>query len=164
MAFTTTEIEVKARALGKAAARGDPSSTVLSLIDELRRGVSATADMLRTTKVGMSVGRLRQHKDPIVARQATELVNKWRNDIAKRPNGSGSSTPKKAEGGVNVDKWRSSVALEKRNTKTDGVNTSGTTESETRNSCIKLMYDGLVFMAEEGTFRPHFQLSFSPPQ
>jgi transcription elongation factor S-II len=168
MAFSTKEVELKGRALNKAVAGGDHSSTILSILDELRRGVSASAELLRNTKIGMIVNKLRQHKDPIVAKMASELVKKWRSDVSKRTNGSEASTPKalsgdaaagdakkRAENGTKkgVDKWKSSVALEKRNSKTDGVDTSGTTKSETRDSCVKLMYDGLAFLAEEGTCR-----------
>ena len=158
MAMDTKEVELKGRAIAKAVNGGDPSSTVLALLDDLRRGVQASEDLLRSTKIGVTVNRLKTHKDPAVARQAVELVSKWRADIKKTGGTSGASTPKPAANGAsspapspvaaNKAKQKHTVPPEKRNAKADKVDTN-LTNSAVRNSCLKLMYDGLAFMSEE---------------
>ena len=40
-----------AKSLNKAASQGDSASSILSILDELRKGVAATEDVLRTTKI-----------------------------------------------------------------------------------------------------------------
>jgi transcription elongation factor S-II len=155
MAMDTKEVELKGRAIAKAVNGGDPSSTVLSLLEDLRRGVQASEDLLRSTKIGVTVNRLKTHKDPAVVKQAIELVSKWRADIKKTGGTSGASTPKPAANGAsspvptpNKPKQKHTVPPEKRNAKEDKVDTN-LTKSVTRNSCLKLMYDGLAFMSEE---------------
>lgn len=158
MAMDTKEVELRGRAIAKAVNGGDPSSTVLTLLDDLRRGVQASEDLLRSTKIGVTVNRLKTHKDPAVVKQAVELVSKWRADIKKTGGTSGASTPKPAANGAsspapspvtaNKPKQKHTVPPEKRNAKEDKVDTN-LTKSVIRNNCLKLMYDGLAFMSEE---------------
>ena len=171
----TKEVELKGRAIAKAVNGGDPSSAVLTLLGDLRRGVQASEDLLRSTKIGVTVNRLKTHKDPAVVKQAIELVSKWRADIKKTGGTSGASTPKPVANGAsspapspvaNKPKQKHTVPPEKRNAKMDKVDTN-LTNSATRNSCLKLMYDGLAFMSEECKIHPchwpvkSLQLTFS---
>jgi len=152
------EVELKGKALTKAAAGGDPSATLISLLEELRRGVQASEDLLRSTRIGVIVNKLKNHKDPAVAKQAGEVVSKWRTDIKKAGGGSSVSTPRLAANGTsspapspapaNKPKQKHSVPPEKRNSKEDKVNTA-LTGNQVRDNCLKLMYDGLAFMSEE---------------
>lgn len=158
MPMDAKEVELKAKALTKAATGGDHSSTITSLLEELRRGVQASEDLLRSTRIGVIVNKLKQHKDPAVAKQAGEVVSKWRTDI-KKAGGSGVSTPKAVANGtsspapspVPSKKAKHSVPPEKRNAKEDKVNTA-LTGNQVRDNCLKLMYDGLAFMSEERMF------------
>lgn len=161
MPLDSKEVELKGRAILKASAAGDPSSTLLGIIDELHRGVVASEELLRSTKIGVTVNKLKQHKDPVVKQRASDLVSKWRSDIKKAP-GSGSSTPR--PNGVKTDspapgkgspapsavkeKAKHTVPKEKRNAKEDKVNTN-VTGNAVRDNCIKLLYDGLAFMSED---------------
>jgi transcription elongation factor S-II len=151
------EVDLRSKALMKATAEKQPSSTILKLLDELRTGVQATEELLRATRVGVNVGRLRQHPDPAIAKQASELVSKWRMDVRKTAGGA--STPKSTNGTASPapgqtpsatpkPKAKHSVPGDKRNTQTDHVDCQ-VTDSKTRNNCIKLMYDGLAFMSDE---------------
>ncbi len=170
-------VERRGRDLSKAATANEPSSTLSSILDDLRAGVKATEEILRSTKIGITVNRLKTHKDAAVARQASELVAKWRRDVKGGPaaankgvngspgpvvngNGSGAKNGEREEGGdAKMGREKSfTVAPELRNAKTDGVNTNQT-GNDTRDGCIKLMYDGLAFMSEERTWAP----SSSPP-
>ena len=162
------------RQLIKAFDGGDPPSTLLTLLSPLEKW-QPTEELLRSSKVGVAVARLRGSKDPKVAGLASQLVNKWKAAVGKKKPSGASPTlghPAGKSGGANgVVNGRSgtsspapkkeavpppptsapkkySVAPEKRNAKEDGVDTALTNNS-TRDGCIQLIYNGLAFMSEE---------------
>ena len=160
------QLQESSRQLTKAIEGGDSSSTLLGLLAPLEKW-KATEDLLRQTKIGIAVAKLRTTKDPKVASLAGQLINKWKADVKKKPGAVGGGTPGKA--GVNGEavNGRSetsspapkkeavapppkkySVAPEKRNAKEDGVDTA-VTGNGTRDGCITLIYNGLAFMSEE---------------
>lgn len=165
------QIEETGRQLVKAANEGDPAATVLTLLEGLK-GWTASEKLLRQTKIGIAVNKLRQFKDAKVQSEATRLINKWKTDVKgadKKGNGTASPAAKavaangrsatsspapgasvKAEPVKKepVKAARPKVDPEKRSDKTDGVDTS-VTGNATRDSCVKLMYNGLAFMSEE---------------
>ncbi|KAH8703580.1 transcription elongation factor S-II [Talaromyces proteolyticus] len=152
------EIELKAKALTKAATSGDPPANLINILKDLQKGVRPTEDLLRSTRIGIVVNKLKQHKTPDVARLSSEIVSKWRSEVKQKSNGSPtpnrSSTPNTGAGSpVSVSTpgdraSKSSVPPEKRTWKADGVDTS-VTSNKTRDSCLGLMYDGLCFMSTE---------------
>lgn len=158
------EIETKAKALTKAATQEEPTATIVGMLKELQTGVRATESLLRSTRIGIIVNKLKGSKTPEIARLAHEIVSKWRVEVNKqkqaggsaaargssspRPsqNGTGASTP---AGNTPSDKAsKLSVAPDKRTWKADGVDTNVTT-SKIRDSCIGLMYDGLCLGSTE---------------
>lgn len=158
------EIEFKSRALAKAAAQNEPASTIVPILKELQQGVRATEDLLRSTRVGIVVNKLKQHKAPEVARLSGEVVSKWRIEVNKQkatgsPAGKPAS-PKPYQGqipngaaspaaGTPTDKAaKLSVPPDKRSWKADGVDVNQTS-SKIRDSCIGLMYDGLCLHTTE---------------
>lgn len=150
-------IEERGKQIAKASSEGDPASTILQLLEPFKNW-TATEKLLRQTKIGVTVAKLRQNKDQTVARQATTLVNKWKSDVKKAGAGSGTSSPapKAANGTASPapaakpeEKKKHTVDPEKRNTATDKVN-HNVTGNSTRDACVKLMYDGLAFMSNEG--------------
>jgi transcription elongation factor S-II len=175
MPLDAKAVEQKGRDLTKAAESSADSVAVLRLLSDLKTGVLASENLLRSTKIGVTVNKLKQHSNPQVKQLAGELVSKWRNDVQRlRPaaaaGSSGASTPRPAsaaaangtKGGSSVSSpaaggtgspkgavaKRPDVPKEKRNSKTDGINWK-VTGSATRDSCVKLMYDGLAFMSED---------------
>lgn len=166
------EVELRGKAITKALTSGDPPSTLSSLLDELKKGVVASEELLRSTRIGVTVNKLKTYKDPAVARQAAELVSKWRSDIKKAGTASGSSTPKQssvANGKASPAptaspapsaksqqsqqqpakaKAKLTVAPENRSSKTDKVDTD-VTGNKIRDNCLKLMYDGLAHMSTD---------------
>ena len=159
----------------KAADGGDPSSTILSLLQPLQKA-AMTEDLLRSSKIGVAVNKIRQNKDPKVASLAGQLINKWKADVAAAKKGAsktGSPAPAaKAQAAAAVNgrastsspapgqkmdgvkkeadagKRKSKIAPEKRNSKVDEVDTK-VTGNQTRDGCIELIYNGLSFMSEE---------------
>lgn len=157
----------------KAVDSGDSSSTILSLLAPLEN-FRATEDLLRSSKIGVAVTKVRQNKDPKVSEAATRLVMRWKQEVnvgkkKQRPaegspapsnkalngaatNGrsSGTSSPAPQQKEIKKESTlrKSTVAPEKRNTKEDAVDYS-VTGNQTRDACLKLMYDGIAFMSEE---------------
>ncbi|KAF1840590.1 transcription elongation factor-like protein s-ii [Cucurbitaria berberidis CBS 394.84] len=160
MAMDAKEIEFRGKAIGKAVQENEPSASVLKLLNDLKTGVHATEDLLRQTRIGVTINRLRTHKDPAVQRLATELVSKWRDEVKKQPkkgtpakvaaaNGSASPAPPSGTSSPapSQAKKKHDVPADKRNYKTDKVKYQVTGE-EPRDNCVRLMYDGLAFMSE----------------
>ena len=157
------EIELKTKALTKAATQNESSSTIVSLLKELQQGVKASEDLLRSTRVGIVVNKFKQHKSPDIARLSSEIVSKWRNEVNKqkatgspstsqrasgspRPGANGAASPAAATPSDKASK--TSVPADKRSWKADGVDTNQTS-NRIRDSCIGLMYDGLCLNSTE---------------
>ncbi|CBX95569.1 hypothetical protein IAQ61_004395 [Plenodomus lingam] len=162
MAMDAKEIELRGKAIGKAVAENEPSANILNLLNGLKTGVDATEDLLRSTRIGVTINRLRTHKDPAVQRLATELVSKWRDQVKKQPkkgtpaktaaNSGASASPAPPPSGTAspapaAAKKKHDVPADKRNHRTDKVKYQ-VTGNDSRDACVKLMYDGLAFMSE----------------
>ncbi|KAE8145325.1 transcription factor S-II, central domain-containing protein [Aspergillus avenaceus] len=163
MPLEAKEIELKAKALTKAATSNEPSANIVSLLKELQQGVKATEDLLRSTRVGIIVNKFKQHKSPEVSRLSSEIVSKWRNEVNKQkagaspaPSQRSSGSPRPAPNGTAspagttpTDKAsKLSVAPENRTWKADGVDTNQT-GNRIRDSCIGLIYNGLCLNSTE---------------
>ncbi|KAL1859199.1 transcription elongation factor TFIIS [Paecilomyces lecythidis] len=157
------EIELKSKALTKAATSNEPSANIIALLKELQKGVRPSEDLLRSTRIGIIVNKLKQHKSPDVARLSSEIVSKWRNEVNKqkasgspaasqrasgspRPATNGAASPAAATPSDKASKL--SVPPDKRSWKADGVDV-GHTSNKVRDSCIGLMYDGLCLHSTE---------------
>ena len=164
IAMDAKEIELRGKAIAKAVQEGEPSASILKLLNDLKAGVHATEDLLRSTRIGVTINRLRQHKDPAVQKLATELVSKWRDEVKKKQppkkdgvakvaaNGGAASSPAPPPSGTSSPapiqaKKKHDVPAEKRNHKTDNVKYQ-VTGNEARDNCVRLMYDGLAYMSE----------------
>jgi transcription elongation factor S-II len=167
MALDIKGVERKRADLDKALKNGDPSSTIIELLTELRKGVVPSDKLLRDTKIGVVVNRLKMYKDPAVAKLAAEMVSRWKQEMQKqKQQSSGSSTPKPAVNGAasspaarataspapavkaEKKKYEGDTAL--RNVKKDGVeNAVKCTGDDIRDSCLTLIYNGLAFMSDE---------------
>lgn len=163
-----------AKQIQKATDSGDSSASLLTILAPLEK-FKATEDLLRQSKIGVVVTKLRQNKDPKVSEAATRLVSRWKQEVnaqSKKKRAAGESSPapaaNKALNGaaassarnsatsspapaakeVEKEDKKSKVDPEKRNTKTDNVNNQVTGDA-VRDGCLKLMYDGIAFMSSE---------------
>lgn len=163
MALDAKEIELKTKALTKAATQNEPPANIVSLLKELQGGVKASEDLLRSTRVGIVVNKLKQHKAPEVARLSGEIVSRWRNEVNKqkasgsaggsqrssaspRPSQNGTASPASATPSDKAAKL--SVPPDKRTWKADGADINQT-GNRGRDNCIGLMYDGLCLHSTE---------------
>ncbi|KAI1642971.1 transcription elongation factor [Daldinia loculata] len=155
------ELDARVKALHKAAQSNEPPSAIIGIIESLR-SASPTEEMLRTTKAGIVVGKLRGNANKDIAKIATEVVAKWKKGIelekkskslhsAKAPKGSVSPASKAASPAPKPlagNKKAYEGDLEKRNYKTDKVEISRT-GSQVRDNCIGLLYNGLAYRSRE---------------
>lgn len=160
MSLTAAEVTRLGTDLQKASA-AEPDA-VIKILTQLRKEVVASEELLRTTKIGITVNKFKSYKDPKIAQAAGELVAKWRRDVkAGAPAGKGSASPvdsgkttpapgavKEEKNGTGSGKFKANVPLEKRSSVTDKMSTDRT-GNQIRDSCLKLMYDGLANMSEE---------------
>jgi transcription elongation factor S-II len=146
------EIDVKTKALNKAASAGEAPSTIISLLRDLQKGVKPSGDLLRSTRVGIHVNKLKQHRSPEVSKLAGEIVSRWRSEIHKQKGSPTSDSPRQTPNGSSTptsDKMsKSSVPPEKRSWKADQIDIAQT-GNRTRDSCVGLIYDGLCLNSTE---------------
>jgi transcription elongation factor S-II len=165
------EVELRGRSIVKAMADSEPSSSFIKLLTDLKVSMVPTEEVLRHTKIGVTVNRLRQHsKDPAVVKLASELVTRWKDEVTKakkkagaaggkpaasRPaNGAASaSTPASGVSSPAPTKRKHNVDPASRNDKTDKINYQ-LTGIAARDQCVRLIYNGLAFMSEERAY-PH---------
>ncbi|KAI4105856.1 MAG: hypothetical protein L6R37_002501 [Teloschistes peruensis] len=154
------EVIERSKALQKASQAGAPPAHIIKILNELKTGVKPSEDLLRTTKIGVAVNRFKSHTDSGVARLASEIVRKWRDEVSKAkastpmPNGLANGTKKMATPPSRASKPSSpapaasepakpAVPPEQRDYKKDGVSINRTNQA-TRDSCIGLLYNGLA--------------------
>lgn len=158
MLMDTKQLGEAGRHIVKANDGGDPPATILTLLQPLQDW-SATEALLRSSKIGVYVSKLRQNKDPKVSEAATRLINKWKSDVSKNnkgakaqgspaTNGTLSPAPAHKTDEGKKEGRKSKVAPGKRTAEADEVNWELTNE-KARNGTLKLMYNGLCIDSTE---------------
>ncbi|PCD45998.1 hypothetical protein AU210_001415 [Fusarium oxysporum f. sp. radicis-cucumerinum] len=130
MPMDERELGQRIKALTKCVAANEPPENAIKLLETLKKDASPTEEMLRATRAGVFVGKLRSNSNKDIARAAAELVNKWKKLVEQEKH---SKLRAKYKGDI-----------EKRKYETDNVNVKRT-DSSVRNSCIGLIYNGLAY-------------------
>ncbi|KAI5467289.1 transcription elongation factor S-II [Mariannaea sp. PMI_226] len=148
------ELESRVKALTKCVAANEPPENAIKLLDTLKKEAKPTEEMLRATRAGVYVGKLRSNPNKDIARAASELVIKWKKLVEQEKNSklqkakaspvpaqnSSPAPPSTAHSAKRVFKGDP----EKRKFDSDGVDIKRT-DSNTRNQCIGLIYNGLAY-------------------
>ncbi|KAF8907070.1 transcription factor S-II, central domain-containing protein [Gymnopilus junonius] len=120
---------------------------ILSILNTLKPK-HVTEIILRESKVGLAVGKLRTHASKPVSDLAKEIVKSWKTAVEKAKSKAGGSTAsangdtgKKPTPGASTPTTPSTNAAV-RNSKTDNV--KGKTGDNTRDKCVELIYDALA--------------------
>ncbi|KAM0075742.1 transcription elongation factor TFIIS [Fusarium odoratissimum] len=163
MPMDERELGQRIKALTKCVAANEPPENAIKLLETLKKDASPTEEMLRATRAGVFVGKLRSNSNKDIARAAAELVNKWKKLVEQEKHsklrakvGSGSPAPAPSSApasspapppppssaGASGAKYKGDI--EKRKYETDNVNVKRT-DSSVRNSCIGLIYNGLAY-------------------
>ncbi|CDU22983.1 related to transcription elongation factor TFIIS [Sporisorium scitamineum] len=158
------ELKDLQKQLSKLATSSD-SEAILSIFGKLKAGLSTpTEDIIRQSKIGVAVGKMRSHSDKKVADQAKSLVKDWKAIVdkqraqqqssansSKTPSSTASPAPtgSKAEGATNGNGTSeaspsstpaaAAAAKPASNTKIDFE----ILNDKVRNACLKLLYNSL---------------------
>ncbi|KAG9243396.1 transcription elongation factor s-ii [Calycina marina] len=148
------ELEARIKSLTKAVNDKEPAANVIAIMETLKNDVVATEELLRATRAGMIVNKLKGNQDKNIANLAKEIVDKWKVTVqARRKTAVHTSspitaqtptTPAPATEGIKGFKGDKS----KRKFGSDGVDVKRT-GMPTRDGCIGLIYNGLAFNSDE---------------
>jgi len=139
------------------------SSTVepdmIVILNELKKASKINEKLLRDTRAGLAVGKLRNHNSKEIADLAKEIVKKWKTEVEKEKQGGGSdgkSEARKPTPALSTASMNSAAATptastpstpidpsKPRSAQSDGVKVNQTGD-RTRDTCTKLIYDALA--------------------
>ncbi|KAJ3501323.1 hypothetical protein NLJ89_g9388 [Agrocybe chaxingu] len=120
---------------------------ILSILSIFREK-KVTETLLRESKAGLAVGKLRSHNSKPVSDQAKEIVKQWKTAVDKAKAKSGASSHNGTAGKkLATPITPSAVGAAKditslRTAKIDGI--KGGTGDPTRDRCVELIYDALA--------------------
>jgi len=120
-------------------------SDTVNILNILKRDVQVNEAIIRESKAGLTVGKLRTHESKEVSVAAKELVKKWKGEVEKARASSQPAKPQASQktsvsNGTTVTTPTSSQI--KRTAKSDGVKIS--VGDGTRDRCAELIYDALA--------------------
>jgi len=125
----------------------------VAILQTLKKDYQVNEAILRESKAGLAVGKLRSNASKDVADLAKEIVKKWKTEVEKAKAGSSSSKP--AVNGKTQSRKASMTPApatptsanpnktDLRTAKTDGVKIE-VTGDKTRDKCVELIYDALA--------------------
>jgi len=125
------------------------ATEIITILNTFKSEFQVNESILRETKAGLAVGKLRSHESKDVADLAKDLVKKWKGDVekAKLSQPGKIKTTEKAKVAAAYETFTASPTTPtgtkaNRTAKSDGVKISmGDT---TRNKCAELIYDSLA--------------------
>ncbi|KAF8245951.1 transcription elongation factor [Wilcoxina mikolae CBS 423.85] len=143
--------------INKAVEEKLPPAHLVDILKSLETGVVATEKLLRETKVGMAVNKLRTNPDKNVKDLAKEIVAKWKQDVHQKAKPSAraqdktrsTASPTTSQRPITPPKpagkkleSHSKVDPSLRSKTADDVNYH-VTGDKTRDNCVGILYDGL---------------------
>jgi len=143
---------------------------VIGILKKLKEEAKITEALLRESKAGLAVGKLRSHGTKEIADIAKEIVKKWKTEVEREKQSNGSNgkatpngkTPVLRKASVSstaassamstpgtpltptASTSGSSFKTDQRTAKSDGISIS-VTGDKTRDKCMELVYDSLAF-------------------
>ncbi|KAG8702455.1 RNA polymerase II elongation factor [Ceratobasidium sp. 394] len=132
-----TEVKKLIKELQTTTVSGKPEATTeyrclqdsVTILKQLKQHVVATEDLLRETKAGLAIGKLRTHARKEIADLAKELVKKWKEAVEaeKKARAAGAPAADPAKPLVKTD----AVKIESKGDKA-------------RDKCLELLYDAMA--------------------
>ncbi|KAI0773166.1 transcription elongation factor [Trametes elegans] len=155
--------------LVKSLSSASTDEEIIGILKTLKQQAKITEAILRESKAGLAVGKLRQHASKPVADLAKEIVRKWKTEVEREKQAAGGGAksangkPPAAKKSVSAASTSSAAATpstpvtptastsgpgsklsEARSAKSDGIKIDYTGD-KTRDKCTELIYDALVF-------------------
>ncbi|EIM84851.1 transcription elongation factor [Stereum hirsutum FP-91666 SS1] len=150
---------IELKKLVKSLQQASSDKETIDVLQVLKKEAKITEAILRESKAGLAVGKLRSHATKEVSELAKEVVRQWKTEVDKEKKAAGAKSPV-LNGKPAAPSRKNSVATPTtptvstpgsisngsttRTTKTDGINTD-VTRDKTRDKCIELLYDALAF-------------------
>ncbi|KAJ7226894.1 transcription factor S-II, central domain-containing protein [Mycena pura] len=149
---------VELKKLVKQLQSASTNEDIVSILRILKKDFRVNEAVLRESKAGLAVGKLRTHASKDVSDLAKEIVKQWKNEVdrAKNANASASASGKPAVGittavrkaslasnGPATPQTPGGASANTRTMKSDGVH-GPVTGDRTRDRCIELVYDALA--------------------
>jgi len=146
---------VELKKLVKQLQNASSQEDITTILRTLKKDFRVNEAILRESKAGLAVGKLRTHASKDVSDLAKEIVKQWKTEVERAKAAQGSAgkpavavntTARKgsiASNGPATPKTPSGSSPNIRTMKTDGV-ASGFTGDKTRDKCIELVYDALA--------------------
>ncbi|KAI1003032.1 hypothetical protein K3495_g5176 [Podosphaera aphanis] len=145
----TREVERNVRALQKAVTEKEPASVVVNILEILKKDVIPTEELLRTTKAGIIVSKLKASQNRDIARLAAEIVSKWKKIVQSKPKLAAGAPKVVPQASASESKaYKGDSAKRRWETEKVDVKRTGV---PTRDACVGLIYNGLCFMSEESS-------------
>ncbi|KAJ4490616.1 transcription factor S-II, central domain-containing protein [Lentinula aciculospora] len=126
------------------------ASDIVNILSLLKRDFQVNEAILRESKAGLAVGKLRNHDSIEVSGAAKELVRKWKTEVEKAKQQTAISSqaakalvPRKSSTASHGAITPTTISKTARTAKSDGIKVSGTGDT-TRDKCAELLYDGLA--------------------
>lgn len=157
------ELAQRIKALSKSVSQNEAPDSILALMNTIKNDAKPTEEMLRSTKAGIFIGKLRSNPNKDIGKLANEIVVKWRKlvDAEKAAKGqhrggakNGSpSTPTAASTAAAVASPAPPASgankpyegdTEKRHFKVDKVDINRT-GNQVRDNCVGMIYNGLAY-------------------
>jgi len=139
---------------------------IITILKTLKQEAKITEAILRESKAGLAVGKLRSHASKDVADLAKEIVKKWKTEVEREKQANGNVSKSAANGKPPAMRKASTASTttsqtpstpmtptmstsgsgskaDQRTAKSDGVKID-TTGDKTRDKCAELIYDALA--------------------
>ncbi|KAF8476451.1 transcription elongation factor [Russula ochroleuca] len=139
--------------LVKSLQQASSQQEIVDILQVLKKEAKITEAVLRESKAGLAVGKLRSHAAKDVSELAKEIVRAWKTAVDKEKHAAGTHSKGAAKPAAPPPRKASTVSVPPstagasnsgaRTAKNDGVSTS-VTGDKTRDKCIEMLYDALA--------------------
>lgn len=137
-------------------------SDARKLLDTLQGGVRANEEVLRATKIGQTVAKLRTCEDKTVSQSAKDLVRSWKGKVESQREAKKKDSPLASASASPSNLTANSVIVAKASPKVSSSIDKQALDfnvlnEKTRNACLKLIYQSLQQddkeIEEQGAFQ-----------
>ncbi|KAH8982538.1 transcription elongation factor [Lactarius hatsudake] len=139
--------------LVKSLQQASTDQETVDVLQVLKKEAKITEAVLRESKAGLAVGKLRSHASKDVSELAKEIVRTWKTAVDKEKQAAGTHSKGAAKAAAPPPRKASTASVPPstpttsnngaRSAKGDGVSTS-ITGDKTRDKCIEMLYDALA--------------------
>jgi len=140
--------------LVKSLQQASSEKEIIDILQVLKKEAKISEAVLRESKAGLAVGKLRSHAAKDVSELAKEIVRMWKTAVDKEKQAAGTASKGAVKTAAPPPRKASTASMPPstptasskdgaRTAKNDGVSTS-ITGDKTRDKCIEILYDALA--------------------